>query len=582
MIGCLDDYSGELILGNIKTDDVLLMNVLYQRPIKDTDYEDYAYLVVKNVKDQSKRLITISKPDILIYIVRPQYRDYVHTPSYKPLSICEQRKVRYKNIENIVADVGGTELKEFVKKCKEYNRAAMKNVHKYPYVLGSDVNYPSYLRTEWALHYHNSEIETKITKQYLDIEVDGIDVPGFPTADLCPINAVSLIDEESETVYVFLLRNSKNPQIEEFEANINDFIDKCHQSFDASYGVLDYRIFMYDDELLMTHQVFALIHKLKRDFLEVWNADFDLPYFIDRIKALGEDPRNIMCDSDFKTPILEYRKDNTTYDFKMQNNSFTISSYTVFQDQMRNYIRIRKGKNELKSIKLNAIAKIEVNDEKLDYTDEADIKTLPYIDYVKFVLYNIKDTLLQMGIERKTHDLDNIFLMSLNNYTPYEKLFSQTVVLKNYAYVSYYRQGYILGNNRNIDYGKPRNVANSRKKKKAEFEGALVADPLLNSHVGMTIFGKPSKFVFKDVIDLDFSNMYPAILQSHNIDPETMIGKLILEGFEHLNTDPNDELYDQGKMFVESLLTKDYSYIGNTYFNLPTTEELIDKLSRRE
>ena len=76
--------------------------------------------------------------------------------------------------------------------------------------------------------------------------------------------------------------------------------------------------------------------------------------------------------------------------------------------------------------------------------------------------------------------------------------------------------------------------------------------------------------------------MYPAILQSHNIDPETMIGKLILEGFEHLNTDPNDELYDQGKMFVESLLTKDYSYIGNTYFNLPTTEELIDKLSRRE
>ena len=74
--------------------------------------------------------------------------------------------------------------------------------------------------------------------------------------------------------------------------------------------------------------------------------------------------------------------------------------------------------------------------------------------------------------------------------------------------------------------------------------------------------------------------MYPSILQSHNIDPETMIGKLILDGFEHLNSDPDDDLYDQGKMFIEDYLTRDYTYIGNTYFNLPTTEELITELDQ--
>ena len=504
--GCLKDYSGELILGKYKTDDILLMNVIYQRPTKETDYIDYAYIITKDVSDESKRLITIPNPDLLIYIVKPEFRNYTYTPSYRPLSICEQRRVKYKNVERVVADIGGSELKEYYEKCKAYNYAAAKNVHRYPYVLGSDVSYPSYFRTEWALHYHNPSIDTKITKQYLDIEVDGIEVPGFPTPDVCPINAVSLVDEESSTVYSFLLRNPKNSLIDEFEANINDFIDKCHSCFDESYGVLNYRIFMYDDELKMIQQLFALIHKLRRDFVEIWNLPFDIPYFIDRLKSLGVDPRDVMCDSDFKTQILEYRKDTTTYDYKMQNNSFIITSYTTFQDQMRNYIRIRKGRNELKTVKLNAIAKMEIGDEKLDYSDEADIKTLPYVDYVKFVLYNIKDTLLQMGIERKTHDLENVFLMSINNYTPYEKLFSQTVVLKNYAYVSYYRQGYILGNNKNIDYGQARNVANSRKKKKKEFEGALVADPMLNEHIGMTIFGKPSKFVFQNVVDLDLAD----------------------------------------------------------------------------
>ena len=39
------------------------------------------------------------------------------------------------------------------------------------------------------------------------------------------------------------------------------------------------------------------------------------------------------------------------------------------------------------------------------FVDEANIKTLPYVDYEKFVMYNIKDVLLQFGIENKCKDL---------------------------------------------------------------------------------------------------------------------------------------------------------------------------------
>jgi hypothetical protein len=57
-----------------------------------------------------------------------------------------------------------------------------------------------------------------------------------------------------------------------------------------------------------------------------------------------------------------------------------------------------------------------------------------------------------------------------------------------------------------------------------------------------------------------------------------MIGKLRLSGFAHLNPDPTDILYDEGKAFVEALLTKDYSFIGKTYFNLPNVEDILKDL----
>jgi hypothetical protein len=287
--------------------------------------------------------------------------------------------------------------------------------------------------------------------------------------------------------------------------NIDEHIAEYHAAFDETYGVLDYKLIMYDDELTMLIHLFELINRLRRDINLTWNGyGFDIPYIIERIKVLGGDPVKVMCPKEFKTPFIEFRKDTSTYDWKAKNDTFVITAFTQYEDQMSNYIKIRKGKSELKTIKLNAIAWKELKDEKLDYSDEADIKTLPYNNYVKFVMYNIKDTLLQMGIERKTKDSTAIFLNMIDNASPYKSIFSQTIVLKNYAYLSYYKQGYVIGNNRNIDYAKPRQVTR-KKKVESDVEGALVGDPLLNENVGAMLFGKPSNFVFKYVIDFDLT-----------------------------------------------------------------------------
>ena len=171
------------------------------------------------------------------------------------------------------------------------------------------------------------------------------------------------------------------------------------------------------------------------------------------------------------------------------------------------YAQIRKGQSELGSVKLNIIGKKELNEEKLDYSEEANIKTLPYVNYKKFLLYNIKDVLLQYGIERKTSDIDNLYTRSIMNSVPYKKVFSQTALLRNRCYVDYLKQGYIIGNNINVDYERDWD-AEDDEEEDDKFAGALVGNPILNSEKnGMVVAGKKNKYVRKYVIDFDFTSL---------------------------------------------------------------------------
>jgi DNA polymerase elongation subunit (family B) len=132
-----------------------------------------------------------------------------------------------------------------------------------------------------------------------------------------------------------------------------------------------------------------------------------------------------------------------------------------------------------------------------------------------------------------------------------------------------------------------------------------VADPTLNTFEGIKIFGKKSMFIFDNVVDMDFSSMYPHIIIAFNIAPNTMIAKLIIsksiedvikDTMEDLTTiiddedddvettkktkKVEDEKYDAGKDFMDNLLTDNLSMFGSKWFNLPTIEELDLELQK--
>ena len=573
----------------IDTDDIILINIIYHKPSKETDWIDYLDVIYKEISTGKKKCLVIKEPEMEVYFVEDEYRTYTYNKAFIELDKCYTKKIKCKNIEMGIAQEAGDNYIRMIKECKETrNFAAVKNVHKWRYVFGSDFDVETYFRIQYALEYESDDKPKHLTKQFADIEVDSIDIVGFPKDGVCPINAITLVDQDSMSCFTFLLRNPKNPQIQEFEDNVDEFINELHDAFDESYGEFSYNIYMYneEDELQLIIDFFKLVNTLKRDFMMFWNQAFDIKYFLDRIRLLNADPKDIICSQDFPVKEVYYFPDAGIFDVKKKKDYLKASCYTNYIDQMINYVKIRAGGGEMRSHALNAVGQKELQDTKLDYSDEANIKTLPYVNYKKFILYNIKDVMLQYGIEQKTDDVDTLYARVCKNPTQLHKSFSQTVMLKSRAYLEYYSYGYIIGNNINLDYGNLEKMLDQtdkddddEKDEEEKFDGALVADPELNTETGAMVMGQRSKYIRDYVVDFDFSSLYPSIIIGFNISPATMVGKLFIPDKQVVDKYSAPEIakdkYDSAKDFMEGVLSQNYLMLGTRWFNLPYTDKIF-------
>lgn len=576
----------------IDTDDIILINIIYHKPSKQNEWVDYLDVIYKEISTGEKKCLVIPEPEMEIYIVNEEDRDFTYNKAFIELDKCYIKRIKCKNLEMEIAKEAGDNYVRMIKECKQTrNFSVVKNVHKWRYVFGSDFDMETYFRIQYALEYESDDKPKHLTKQFADIEVDSIDIVGFPKDGICPINAITLVDQDSMNCFTFLLRNDKNPQIAEFEENIDEFIHELHEAFDESYGEFSYNIYMYDEanEFKLIEEFFKLVNTLKRDFMMFWNQSFDIKYFMDRIQVLGGDPQEVICSNDFPVKEAYYFPDAGIFEVKKKKDYLKASCYTNYIDQMVNYVKIRAGGGEMRSHALNAVGQKEVQDTKLDYSDEANIKTLPYVNYKKFVIYNIKDVMLQYGIERKTNDVDTLYARMCKNPTQPHKSFSQTVMLKSRAYLEYYSYGYIIGNNINLDYGNLEKILDNNDKddddeEDEKFDGALVADPELNTETGAMVMGSRSKYIRDYVVDFDFSSLYPSIIIGFNISPATMVGKLFIPDKQVVDKYSAPEIakdkYDAAKDFMEGVLSQNYLMLGTRWFNLPTTTNIFKEFEK--
>ena len=111
------------------------------------------------------------------------------------------------------------------------------------------------------------------------------------------------------------------------------------------------------------------------------------------------------------------------------------------------------------------------------------------------------------------------------------------------------------------------NINKTKEKPTEKFDGAFVADPnLVNDSAKLKINGVPV-FLCDNLVDFDFSSLYPSINREFNLSSPSEIGKIEF----------GDDK-DASSAFVEDMVTQDYLTIGSRWFGLPEFSDLVKEV----
>lgn len=509
-------FMEELIKGYKEGSDITILECFYQYPQRQENgkYGDDTLIIVyrDNMTGQKKHEI-INKPEYTFYKTKDDI-SLDHNYFFIEKEYVEPVTCRYTDIEKTIATVcpqsfiDHTDLKVlnsyqtnldwFYGNIKNGDRSENRKLHTIYNVFRSDMAIEDYYRFLFGKYYTNNSF--KLHKAFFDIEVDTRWMSGdFVQMGECAVNAIAFHDEEADVIVSFLLRDDRNPQIQEFENNIAsgiidlaeirkfllDAIGGRKQLHRYKLEDTDIQFRFYDKEIDLIYDFFQTVHQYSPDFIEGWNSSgFDIQYLGSRIVTLGYNPEDIMCDKNWDVKIVKHHIDAKNLSELAERGDYTfISGHTVWIDQMIQYASRRKSKiGSFTSFKLDDIGTMVAKVHKLDYHDiTLDIGMLPWLNFKTFVFYNIFDVVVQKCIELKSQDLEYIFLKCIVNNTSYKKGHRQTVYLINRMAKEFDNLGFIIGNNINKWNEKP-----------DKFSGALVGNPLhTDDYAKMKIDGVP-------------------------------------------------------------------------------------------
>ena len=249
--------------------------------------------------------------------------------------------------------------------------------------------------------------------------------------------------------------------------------------------------FKHEEDMLLKY--LDLYEYINPSIVTGWNIDyFDTPMLYNRIKRLlGEKQANRL------SPIGEcfwspYRK-----------------RYFMAGVSYLDYIELYKKYNygELPNYRLDTVAQIELGRGKVEYKGNLD--QLFRDDIEKFIEYNLVDVELVVEFDKKLQFIDLCRGICHAGHVTYE----------DFVYSSKYLEGAMLTYLRRKNLVAPNKPADRREKMEAlnaagesKFIGAYVKDPIV---------GK-----YDWIYDLDLTSLYPSIIMTINISPETKIGKI--------------------------------------------------------
>jgi DNA polymerase elongation subunit (family B) len=269
---------------------------------------------------------------------------------------------------------------------------------------------------------------------------------------------------------------------------IMDKAGKMKESNTGNRTVLPFR-----DERDMVLKYLELYEMINPSIVTGWNIDyFDTPYLYNRIKRLlGARHANRL------SPIGEcfwspYRKR-----FFMAGVSYL------------DYIGLYKAYTyvELDNYRLDTVAMKELGRGKVEYQGKLD--ELFHNDIEKFIEYNLVDVQLVVDMERKLQFVDLCRGICHAGHVPYEDFVYSSKFLEG-AMLCYLKRKNIVAPNKPAD--RQERMEAIRENNEEKFIGAYVKAPIV---------GK-----YEWIYDLDLTSLYPSIIMTTNISPETKVAKI--------------------------------------------------------
>ena len=309
------------------------------------------------------------------------------------------------------------------------------------------------------------------TVAFFDIEVHSEDNV-FPSEREAnhPISTLSLLVDDK---FYQIINTSLIKQID--QSKVADYIQQNGiEPFEIQY------IYAKDDYSLLD-KFSEILHKHKVDVLTAWNIYFDINYIANRCKRVGFDTTKF-------SPISKPMFPSGKLGYHFIPGIIVVDLLELYKSYAKREI----------SYSLDYITKKNLGVSKVKY--EGSLSQLLHNDPNLYIAYSAVDTKLLQKLEEKTGNLSLHLMLKDLSHTSFLNSFSTLSQIDGLMWQYAKKQGLAL-----------RQKAKTKDdEEKGTFIGAFVREP--------------RKGYIPYVIDLDASSMYPSIMISLNISPETFVG----------------------------------------------------------
>lgn len=332
----------------------------------------------------------------------------------------------------------------------------------------------------------------KLTIANIDIEtlINDPANPGLNPLDnpIDAVNAITLITVEcKKKYYVFGYGDFTGECDEDGLFILRDENNKISHRFKAKFIGADNEVQMLDNFL-------KFWNVLNPDIITGWHINgFDIPYMIGRIaNKLGEDHIHRLSPE-----ALKYNERTISVREHKNGNGHDISFDGInIIDYYEAYKKFTYKTREKYS--LDHIAFVELNENKLDYSEYGNLDDLHNKNYNKYVIYNIRDTDLVRKLDLKINLMQLIMTLTYMCHIRHEDVFSQVRMWDTLIY------NYLLDSNIIIPPKKSY-------EKTETYEGAYVRETKVGLHDW--------------IISFDLNSLYPHLIMQYGISPEMKVNR---------------------------------------------------------